>query len=128
MERNPEHSERGQNGSDAGAGVKDPRGERAFTRRKPLSGSLDRCREVAAFAQAKQETRDRKAKDRPDQRMSHRRQAPEPGDDRIASPASQPVDKTPSEYNAESIGDLKSEKDIAVLDVGETDRGFGARP
>src|ERR1700744_1486941 len=60
--------------------------------------------------------------------MAHRGEAPQASDDGIAATATQTIDQPAGKDDAKCIGDLKCRKNIAVLNVVETDRGFDRGP
>ena len=109
----------GDEGRGIGAGVEEAGGEGALFGGEPLGGGLDGGGEVSRFSEAEEGAGDAEANDGADKRVAHGGKSPD-GDGRgVADLGAELVDDAPGGEEADAVGDLEADDDVAVVVVEE---------
>ncbi len=122
--------------ADVGSGVEEAGSKRALAFRKPFGHDLDCGGKVTRFAEAECESRNDEAGDRrrvrqagecedgcrrsseePDAGVRHRGKAPDDDGDRESLARTKSVDDPAGDEQADAVGELKREHDVAVVDL-----------
>ena len=121
------HDQRGDDRPDIGARVEQPDGIGALAGRKPFGHRLDAGREVAGFADAEAEARERELRDRIGAAMGHVRDLPDDEGDRIAEARADHVDQPAETDISDRIGELEEEDDVGKVGLGPAELGRQCR-
>ena len=113
----PGNHEGGDQRADVGAGIEDSGGKGALFLGKPFRDGLDGSRKVAGLSQSEADASRNKSRDRAHPRVRHGGDAPEDDRERKSTAAFQPVDHATHKDEADPIGQLKPEDDVAVIDL-----------
>src|SRR5271169_6449750 len=117
MYSDPRHDQRSNNCPNVRPGVKDPRCQRPLFLWKPFRNALDACREHSSFAESQGGSGDYKCCEGMRDGMPHRRETPEDHREGIPDSRAQTVYQAAHKNHPKSVGRLKREHEIPVVDL-----------
>ncbi len=107
----------GDEGGGVGAGVEEADGLGALLGGEPLGDGLDGGGEVAGFAEAEEDAGDAEAGDGGDERVAHGGERPDADGEGVAGLGAELVDHAAGEEEADAVGDLEEDEDVAEVVV-----------
>lgn len=112
---NPWKEKRREHRTNAGAGVEDAGGKRAFFFREPFGDALNAGGEDAGLEEAESGTRGHEARERASGGVSHGGQAPENHGDGVTDARAEAVNESAHAEHSRGVGKLEDADEIAVV-------------
>ena len=114
-QRDPRDEQRGEHHADVAARVEDPGRQRPLALGEPLGHGFHARRKIARLANAEEGARHAEPRDRADQRVTHRRQAPETDGAGESTPHPDAVEEASHAEQANAVGDAEPRHDRGVV-------------